>query len=138
VLSVGHYIGETYVKPLLPLLIYLLFAVNVCDAAPAAPGIFNLLQPDGTKFKVENRGDEWCHWSKTADGYGIIQDRESGWWYYAIPDDEKDAKQSEFPVGTVDPDSLQIPKGLHIKCGKRPTGYLPPRRLLPKEEDERQ
>jgi len=119
------------------LIVVLVLAVNFCYGAPAAPGIFDVSQPDGTIFKAGQRGDEWCLWSVTANGYGIIQDRESGWWYYAIPDDKEEARPSEFPVGTIDPESLKIPKYLHVKCGERPTNYLPPRRTLPEEGDER-
>ena len=128
--------GTLYMKLLSHLLICLLLATNACYAAPAAPGIFEVSQPDGTKFKVRNIGDEWCHWIKTVDGYGAIQDRESGWWYYAIPDDKEDAKVSEYPVGTIDPESLQIPKALHKKCGGG-RHHLPPPSPLP-TDDERQ
>jgi hypothetical protein len=50
-------------------------------AAPAAPGVFYLAQPDGSKIGARARGDERVNWMETADGY-TIEKATNGFWYY--------------------------------------------------------
>lgn len=50
-------------------------------AAPAAPDIFYLAQPDGSKISVHARGDERFNWMETAEGY-TIEKATDGFWYY--------------------------------------------------------
>lgn len=50
-------------------------------AAPAAPGIFYLVQPDGSKISVYARGDERFNWMETTEGY-TIEKATDGFWYY--------------------------------------------------------
>lgn len=50
-------------------------------AAPAAPGIFYLSQPDGSKISVHARGDERFSWMETTEGYSI-EKATNGLWYY--------------------------------------------------------
>lgn len=99
----------------------------VCNAVPAAPRISEITQPDGTKFKARLRGDEWNNWVETEDGYTVLEDTTTGWWYYAIPDDEHGIKRSMHPAGKVDPTNFNIKKGLLPKMKEHPN-KLPPRR----------
>lgn len=50
-------------------------------AAPAAPDVFYLAQPDGSKISVYARGDERFNWMETAEGY-TIEKATDGFWYY--------------------------------------------------------
>lgn len=50
-------------------------------SAPAAPGIFYLYQPDGSKISVSARGDERFNWMETTEGYSI-EKATDGYWYY--------------------------------------------------------
>ena len=50
-------------------------------AAPAAPDIFYLFQPDGSKISVYARGDERFNWMETTEGYSI-EKATDGYWYY--------------------------------------------------------
>jgi hypothetical protein len=50
-------------------------------AAPAAPGVFYLAQPDGSKISVYARGDERFNWMETTEGY-TIEKATDGLWYY--------------------------------------------------------
>ncbi len=51
--------------------------------APANPNPMEVFQPDGTKMLLTNRGDEFCFWVETPEGYSVIQNPQSGFWEYA-------------------------------------------------------
>ncbi len=53
------------------------------QAAPAAPIVFELTQPDGSTFWAQQWGDEWSNGLETVDGYTILLDETSGYWVYA-------------------------------------------------------
>ena len=50
-------------------------------AAPAFPGVTEVVQPNGTVIAVRLKGDEWRNWVETVDGYSVAQNR-SGYWEY--------------------------------------------------------
>lgn len=50
---------------------------------PAYPGMAELAQPDGSVFLARQWGDERMHGWETADGYTIVRDEMSGYWYFA-------------------------------------------------------
>jgi len=60
-------------------------------AAPILDTLLELEQPDGSKFLVRHKGDEWQNWVETAQGY-IIAQREDGYWYYV------DSYADETPI----------------------------------------
>ncbi|MBI5206184.1 MAG: M6 family metalloprotease domain-containing protein [Candidatus Firestonebacteria bacterium] len=74
--------------------------------------IVEISQPDGTKFKTIQKGDEWNNWHETEDGFTIIEDKTTGWWYYAIPDTTSGIRISSFPVGKIKPEQIKIIKSL--------------------------
>lgn len=92
-------------------------------AGPANPDPFDIVQPDGTKFKAQTKGDEWYNWIETEEGYTVIQDKDTGRWYYAIPDEIEGIKMGPFPVGK---EYLQSIIDLNIKKGLRPIRKKPP------------
>lgn len=51
-------------------------------AIPAAPGLMQREQPDGTKVWFELKGDETLSWGVTADGYTLLPDA-GGYWTVA-------------------------------------------------------
>ncbi len=106
---------------------------GICIAAPAAPIISEITQPDGTKFKARNRGDEWNNWTETDTGYTIIKDQETGWWYYAVKDEGNGIKMGTNPVGKIDPQDFSLTKGLLPKMKEHPN-QLPPRRQLDNQQ----
>ena len=57
--------------------------VAVAEGAPANPFPMEVFQPDGTRMELTNRGDEFCFWVETPEGYTVIQNSESGFWEYA-------------------------------------------------------
>lgn len=48
---------------------------------PAAPLSYELVQPDGTRFRAITKGDEWSNWIETVAGYTIAQGGDSYWYY---------------------------------------------------------
>ncbi|MBI5657497.1 MAG: hypothetical protein HZC44_12065 [Geobacter sp.] len=86
--------------------------------APVAPRELILSQPDGTEFKAMQRGDEWQHWIETEDGYTVTKDNETGWWYYAEPDNDKGMRKGLYQVGKIKPEEESIVKNLRPKRQK--------------------
>ncbi|MBI5417347.1 M6 family metalloprotease domain-containing protein [Candidatus Poribacteria bacterium] len=74
--------------------------------------IFEISQPDGKSFKAIKKGDEWSHWHETDNGYTIIKDENTGWWYYAAPDPANGIKISPYTVGQISPEKLNIKRAL--------------------------
>lgn len=72
---------------------------------------FIFTQPDGSKLNLAYSGDEFEHRMHDAEGWTVLQDPESGFAVYAIPEG-KGIKPSGFRVGTVDPTALGIAKNL--------------------------
>jgi len=106
---------------------------DVCYGVMSAPVVSEVTQPDGTTFRARSRGDEWNYWSETEDGYTIIQDKETGWWYYAAEDETQGIKMSQHPVGKIDPKNFNLKKKLLPKM-KEHRNQLPPRRTLDNHE----
>jgi len=85
-------------------------------AGPAFPGLAELEQPDGSRFAARQRGDEWCNWTETADGYVIERD-DDGSWRYRMPEAlarvaERPLAQRAAPAGLV--------RHLHAACQQAP------------------
>jgi len=47
------------------------WGVNSAQAVPADPAGREVTQPDGTKFILHLRGDEFFSWHETEDGYAV-------------------------------------------------------------------
>ena len=75
---------------------------------PSSPVPTEYTQPDGTKVKIYQRGDEWLHWNETEGGYPVVFDKTSGFWKYAVFQDGE-LRATDYAVGSVDPDSVGIP-----------------------------
>jgi len=89
-------------------------------AAPAAPGIFYLFQPDGSKISVCARGDDRFSWMETTEGYSI-EKATDGLWYYVsdgsgLPGPVPENKRNGFVLTNVQA-HLPPPKTLtkHIR-----------------------
>ncbi len=58
-------------------------------AAPPAPITYPITQPDGvTTFEARTWGDEYSNGTETVDGYTVLQDPDSGYWFYAEVDND--------------------------------------------------
>jgi M6 family metalloprotease-like protein len=96
---------------LLILSIFLLISVTNVEAAPAAPIVITLTQPDGYEFKAITWGDEWLNGMETIEGYTIFRDSITNNWVYAQPTSKNNLApqlrdQSPLIVGIDDPSGL--------------------------------
>ena len=67
-------------------LFLILMAVTAVWAAPALRGAFTVTQADGTLLTVEQFGDEFFHWTETADGTLVVPTRQG--YFVAVIDDK--------------------------------------------------
>jgi M6 family metalloprotease-like protein len=51
-------------------------------AVVANPTPYDVIQANGQKIKVVQKGDEWNNWIETMDGYSIEKNNH-GWWVYS-------------------------------------------------------
>lgn len=87
------------------------FAPVNSSAAPAAAGLAELTQPDGTRIRATLAGDEWFNWNETEDGYVIGKDTDGRWKYRRARHDR--ASFDFVPgavVGKVNPAALGLRK----------------------------
>ncbi len=105
------------------LLALLCFSWQEAMAVPAAPNSFTLTQPNGKTFKARQKGDEWNHWTVTPDGYTVLMDAASSYWFYAQKNPAGKLSKSNLKVG------IDSPTG--ISKGLKPLLKPVPRRPLP-------
>lgn len=79
----------------------LLGAVTVCGR-PALRGVLPVKQPDGTTISLRLNGDEYLHYTTTADGYALVKNA-SGFYVYA----QLDADGQLAPTAIVAHDAAQ-------------------------------
>ena len=64
--------------------------VAVCAAAaravPACPTPSEVIQPDGAALTLQLHGDEWTHFTTTADGYTVVRHADGGYVYANLDD----------------------------------------------------
>ncbi|MDR0603539.1 MAG: hypothetical protein LBG80_04460, partial [Bacteroidales bacterium] len=74
-----------------------------------------LVQPDGTIIHCFASGDEYHHWLHDSTGYTIIQNRQTGYYVYAILlVDELVA--SPYIVGSVNPEIVGLTPYINISA----------------------
>ena len=107
-------------KPLLAVLILLIVSIFPITAAWAVPfesSPSTYFQPDGTTFKAGSLGNCQQVWTKTATGYSIIRDEDTGYWVYAQVDSEGKFEKTSLLVGIDEP--VGIKKHLYAKLVRR-------------------
>jgi len=76
-----------------------------------------ITQPDGTKIECFATGDEYYNWAHDKDGYTIIQDKNTGYYCYAVLiNDELTA--SQYVVGKAMPKSVNLIPNINISGEK--------------------
>ena len=73
-----------------------------------------ITQPDGEKIHCFVSGDQYAHRLHDQDNYTIIQNKEDGFFYYAIKDINKKLVVSEFIPGVHDPSLIGLEPGMNI------------------------
>ncbi|OGV37244.1 MAG: hypothetical protein A2X48_12745 [Lentisphaerae bacterium GWF2_49_21] len=82
-------------------------------AVPANPKAVEVVQPDGKKVKIKNRGDEHFSWQEDEKGYVVKKDKADGFWKYAVPK-KNEAAFDVLPndkVGETNPQAKGLKKG---------------------------
>ena len=74
-------------------LFFILMAATAMWAAPALRGPFTVTQADGTLLTVEQFGDEFFHWTETADGTLVVPTRQG--YFVAVIDDKGELTASD-------------------------------------------
>lgn len=83
-----------------------LFVVFICAKLFSAPLEYvpvTVTQPDGVALNIFASGDEFYNWYHDNDGYTIVQDSKTGYYVYALLDENKKIVPSNLIVGRVNP-----------------------------------
>ena len=70
------------------LLLTILTSICTAFAVPAHKGAISVKQPDGSTVTIRLHGDEFMHFTTTADGYTVTKN-EKGYYCYAVKQGEK-------------------------------------------------
>ena len=83
----------------------ILLPVHNAVAVPAAPESCEIAQPDGSRFQLRLRGDEFFSWHETTNGYAVLKDTTDGFWKFARPATNRAAFVviHDARVGSTDP-----------------------------------
>lgn len=63
---------------------FIFLSVQTAVAVPASPESREIEQPDGTRFHLKLRGDEFFSWTETTNGHAVVKDTD-GFWKFARP-----------------------------------------------------
>jgi M6 family metalloprotease-like protein len=101
-------------------MVLLFLTANMVAAAPSAPNVVTLSQPDGIAFEAIPWGDEWLNGMETLDGYTILRDPQSAYWIYATLGFDGNMSpqrggQTPLIVGKDEP--LGLPKHIRPEIG---------------------
>lgn len=64
----------------------LMAGVQQASAAPAVPGVIQIVQPDGSVINAHIIGDQYQNWIEAENGCAIIKNQKTNWWEYAVQD----------------------------------------------------
>jgi M6 family metalloprotease-like protein len=71
------------------------------------------VQPDGAVIQCFASGDEFYNWLHDENNYTIVKNPETGYYVYAIIQNEK-ITPSDYIVGRTDPESMNLEPGVNI------------------------
>ncbi len=111
----NHPYGPLLLLPCVFCLASFFLHARLAFPVPAWPGPAVVEQPDGTVFAARRVGDERRNFTETEEGYTIVQDAESGFWFYAVEENGVVAKSGHV-VGKVSPKSLGLKKHLRSQA----------------------
>lgn len=93
--------------------LFLFFIAIKMSAAPLENIPVTVTQPDGVVLNIFASGDEFYNWYHDKDFYTIIQDSRTGYYVYALLDNNK-IIPSRFIVGRVNPSYIGITPGIKL------------------------
>ncbi|HOD17229.1 MAG TPA: M6 family metalloprotease domain-containing protein [Candidatus Cloacimonadota bacterium] len=82
-----------------------------------------LVQPDGTILEELASGDEFHNWLHDGRNYTIIQDKQTGWYTWAVRNGEN-LTASNYIVGQTDPAEIGLEPGLNLTQEQLRERYL--------------
>ncbi len=83
-----------------PVCLYIIITlVETASGVPANREVRTFQQPDGTGFQAALYGDEFYSYYQTPEGEIILQDRDTGTWFYAEPKADGSLEKTSIPVG---------------------------------------
>lgn len=100
-------------RKFLLILCALFISMNSAWAAYESFVATKVVQPDGTQLNIYASGDEFYNWLHDSQGYTIIQDKNSGWYVYAVKSGDNIVAGTE-KAGKVNPASLNLEKWLKL------------------------
>ena len=95
------------------ILLVLLFVFSNAFSAYLKNVPQRITQPDGTVIHCFATGDEYHNWLHDSAGFTIIQDKESGYYVYAVLSNEE-LVPSKHIVGSVNPVAIGLMPNLNI------------------------
>ncbi len=95
------------------LIICLTLLAAVLPSAPLRNMPVTVTQPDGTHLDLLASGDEFHNWLHDDRDYTVIQDRQTGWYTWAIREGSRLAA-SQYIVGEDDPAALGLVSGVNL------------------------
>lgn len=90
------------IAKLLPCALLAIVPAFKASALPASNEIFLATQPDGSSLEVRLHGDEFFHYTTTADGFVIIENPSDKFYYYAQPDNNGEVACSAIRVRDIE------------------------------------
>ena len=74
------------------------FALNLI-AVPAAPYLVTFVQPDGSAFQADLKGDENFSWIETQNKEVLVKSKSSGFFEFALVEEDTDKRLKLVPSG---------------------------------------
>ncbi|MBM4399121.1 MAG: M6 family metalloprotease domain-containing protein, partial [Candidatus Cloacimonetes bacterium] len=95
-----------------------------------------ITQPDGAEISIFASGDEFHNWLHDNRNYTIIQDKQSGWYTWAIPSGNT-ITASSYLVGQSDPASLGLIAGVNLSSAEIRAKYDALSSMIPQQRNDR-
>ena len=93
--------------------ILIVISINFIFSAYLKNIAISLNQPDGTLINCFTSGDEFYHYLHDENDFTIIQNKEDGYYYYAVRWNDS-IIPSDYLVNEVNPNSVGIEKNILI------------------------
>jgi M6 family metalloprotease-like protein len=95
-----------------------------------------ITQPDGTELSVLASGDEFHNWLHDENNYTIIQDKQSGWYAWAVRNGNQLVASTHL-VGQSNPSALGLSRGANLPAEQIRAKYDRLYSSAPRERDTR-
>jgi M6 family metalloprotease-like protein len=80
---------------------FMVWTILGASSAPVCPSLMRIFQPDGTSFFARSFGNAQSQVVETLDGFTILKNHQSGFWFYAEKDRGGDLVPCRMAVGSI-------------------------------------